>query len=321
MNRRALLAAPALLLVHPLRAQTRTITIVVPFAPGGPTDAIARLMAEAMAPELGQNVVVENATGAGGTIGANKVAQARPDGTTLLLHHVGIASAATLYRRLPYDTLTSFECLGLVTEVPQVITAKPGFPAENLDQLLAVAKREGDKLNLGHSGLGGSDQLAGMLLMREAGAVLTTVAFRGTAQIVPELLAGRIDVYAGQATGLAPFIRDGKLKGYAITTDGRLPDPQLSGIQNTRELGHPDLSMSVWHGFYAPKGTPAELVQRYAQALQAALKTDKVVQRFAELVTTPVPQDRATPAFHKQFLAAEVARWRPIIQAAGAYAD
>ncbi|MCK8782831.1 tripartite tricarboxylate transporter substrate-binding protein [Roseomonas sp. NAR14] len=299
----------------------RPVTIVVPFAAGGPTDTVTRLVAEAMGRDLGQTVVVENVTGAGGTIGAARVANARPDGATLLMHHIGHATAATLYRRLPYNVQTSFEPIGLVTEVPVLVTAHPGFPAETLPELLAVMRRDGERLNLANAGIGGSDQLAGLLLMRAAGAKVTEVSFRGTAPALTELIAGRVDLYCGQATGLVPAVRDRQIRAYAVTTARRLTGPGLGDIPTVVELGQPELQVSVWHALYAPRGTPPAMVQRFSRALQAALRDPKVVERFADLVTEPVAPERATPEAHRQFLAAEVARWRPIIQAAGVYAD
>ena len=299
----------------------RNITIICPFAPGGPTDLISRLMAEAMGPPLEAQIVVENVTGAGGTIGAARVAQARPDGSVLLMHHIGHAGAASLYRRLPYDVVDGFAPLGLVTEVPQMVVARPDFPATTLAELLAAMRAGGDRVSIGNSGLGSSDHLAGMLMQREAGTTLNTIGFRGSAPISTELMAGRLDVYGGQGTILAPLVREGRLRAYCVMGDARLPGPVLDTVPTATEAGHPELKMSVWHGMYAPRATPVELVERLAAALRVAIQSPRVVQRFAELVTAPVPLERATPAYHRGFLAAEVARWRPLIQAAGAFAD
>ncbi len=320
MRRRALLAS-GLALPSLAHAQSRTITIMCPFAAGGPTDLISRLMAEYMSPHIEAQMVVENVTGAGGTIAAARVAQSRPDGTTLLMHHIGLASAATLYRRLPFNVEESFAPIGLVTEVPQMVVAKPDFPAANLAELLARMKAEGDKLNIGHSGQGSSDHLAAMLLQKEAQTNVTAVGFRGSAPATTELMAGRLDLYAGQATILAPLIRESRVRAYAVCSEARLPGPMLDQVPTAQELGHGDLNMSVWHALYAPRGTDDALVQRYSTGLQKALQSPRVIQRFAELVTAPVSAERATPEYHRRFLASEVARWRPIIQASGAYAD
>lgn len=299
----------------------RPITITVPFPPGGPTDTLTRVVAEAMTRNLGHPVQVENVTGAGGTIGAGKVAQGPPDRSSLLMHHVGHASTAILYRRLPYHPLTSFAPIGLVTEVPQIVLARLDFPATDFRDLLATIKRDGSKLNLANAGLGGADQLGGMLLQREAGAAATTVAFRGAAPIMTELLAGRIDLYCAQTTVAVPHLRAGRLKAYAITSESRLSLPGLDTIPTVGELGHPGMRITVWHGLYAPAGTAPATVDRLSAALRAALAEPAVVARFADLATTPVPAEQATPAFHRAFLTAEIDRWRPIITEAGAFAD
>ncbi len=323
MYRRSLLAAvPALLAAPAVRAQgsfpTRSITITVPFAAGGPTDIINRLVAEGMSRDLGQPVVVENITGAGGTIAAARVAQARPDGYTLLAHHVGHASTATLYRRLPYSVTDSFAPLGLVSDAAMTLVARPDFPATDFAGFMAEIRRQGDRLNLAHSGLGGANHLCGMLLQHAAGTAMTGVVFRGSAPAITDLMGSRIDVFCDQATNTAPFLRDNRIKGYAVTLPQRVPGLELP---TTTEVGEPSLVMSTWHGLYAPRGTPEEVQARLSAAIRAALREDRLRQRFAELVTTPATEERATPAFHTRFLAEEVARWRPIIQAAGQFAD
>lgn len=321
LTRRTLLAATPALLATPALAETfpsRSITITVPFAAGGPTDVVSRLVAEGMSKDLGQPVVVENVTGAGGTIAAARVAQARPDGHTLLMHHIGHASTATLYRKLPYDVQESFAPLGLVSDAAMTVVARPDFPAADLPGVLAAIKEQGDKLTLAHSGLGGANQLCGMLLQRAAGRALTTVVFRGSAPAITDLMAGRIDLFCDQATNTAPFIRDSRIKAYAVTLPQRVPGLDLP---TTAEAGAPDLAMSTWHGLYAPAGTPGEIQERLATAIRAALREERLLARFAELVTAPASQERATPAWHRRYLAEEVARWRPIIQEAGQYAD
>ena len=320
LSRRALLAAP---LAFPAVARAawvpdRPVTITVPFSAGGPTDVIARLVAEGMGRDLGQAVVVENVTGAGGTIAAARVANARPDGTTLMFHHIGHASAATLYRKLPYDVQGSFAPLGLASDAAMTVVARPDFPATDLAGVMAAMTREGDKLTLAHSGLGAANQLCGMLLQHAAGTALTSVVFRGSAPAITELMAGRIDLFCDQATNTATFLREGRIKGYAVTLPQRVAGLDLP---TTAEAGQPSLAMSTWHGLYAPKPTPAEIRERLSAALRASLAEERLLARLADLVTEPASQERATEAFHTRFLAEEVARWRPIIQAAGQYAD
>jgi tripartite-type tricarboxylate transporter receptor subunit TctC len=321
INRRTMLAAGAALLATPALAQdfpSRAITITVPFAAGGPTDVISRLMADGMGRNLGVPVVVENVTGAGGTIAAQRVAQARPDGTVLLMHHIGHATTATLYRKLPYDVEGSFAPLGLVSDAAMTVVARPNFPATDLAGVMAAIRQQGDRLTLAHSGLGGANQLCGMLLQRAAGTALTTVVFRGSAPAITDMMAGRIDIFCDQATNTAPFIRDGRVKAYAETLPERVPGLDLP---TTAEAGVPALAMSTWHGLYAPAGTPPEVQERLSVAIRAALREERLLARFNELVTQPASAERATPAYHRRFLAEEVARWRPIITEAGQYAD
>jgi tripartite-type tricarboxylate transporter receptor subunit TctC len=297
---------------------SRPVTVTVPFAAGGPTDLISRLVAEGMARDLGQSVVVENVTGAGGTLAAARVAQARPDGTTLLSHHIGLSTTATLYRRLPFSVTESFAPLGLVSDAAMTIVSKPDFPAADLAGVMAVIKREGEALNIAHAGLGGANQLGGMLLQAAAQTKMTTVVFRGSAPAITELMAGRIDVFVDQATNTAPFIRDNRIKAYAVTLPERVPGLDLP---TTAEAGVQGMEMSTWHGLYAPAATPQEIQVRLNAAINAALKDERLRTRFAEVVTKPATEERARIAFHRRFLAEEVARWRPIIQANGEYAD
>jgi len=322
LTRRASLALAAASLAGPARAQTypaRTISIVVPFAAGGPTDTVTRLVAEAMGRNLGQTVVVENAGGAGGTIGAQKVAQARPDGYTLLLHHIGMATAPTLYRRLAYDPINGFETIGLVTEVPMTLVARKDFPAATLAEAMAVIRRERDALNYANAGIGAASHLCGLLLMKAVDAPMTTVPFRGTGPAMQELLSGRVDLMCDQTTNTTEQIKAGAIKAFSTTTEARVP--ALPDLPTSTEAGLPEFQVTVWHGLYAPKGTPAPIVNRLSQALQAALQDPGLIARFAELGTTPVALDRATPEAHRRFWQTEVAKWRPIIQAAGQYAD
>ena len=324
LTRRSTLGlAGALTLGGAARAQqpwpTRTVTIIVPFAAGGPTDTVARLVAEAMGRNLGQTVVVENAGGAGGTIGAQKVAMARPDGYTLLLHHIGMSTTPTLYRRLAYDPVNGFETIGLVTEVPMTLVAKKDFPANTLQEAIAVIRRERDNLNYANAGIGAASHLCGLLLMKAVDTPMTTVPFRGTGPAMQELLSGRVDLMCDQTTNTTEQINSGAIKVFNVTTESRVP--ALPNVPTSAEGGLPDFQVTVWHGLYAPKGTPAPVVQRLSQALQAALRDERLVARFAELGTTPVAQERATPEAHRRFWQADIAKWRPIIQAAGQYAD
>ncbi|MDQ6433080.1 tripartite tricarboxylate transporter substrate-binding protein [Mesorhizobium sp. LHD-90] len=315
-------AASFTLAAHSAGAQTypeRTITVVVPFAAGGPTDTVTRLVAEAMSKDLGQQIVVENVGGAGGTLGAGRVASADPDGYTLLLHHIGMSTSATLYRKLAYDTLNSFEYVGLVTEVPMTIVARKDFEPADLKGLIEYAKENKDAVTVANAGIGAASHLCGMLFMSAIDTPLVTVPYKGTGPAMTDLLGGQVDIMCDQTTNTTKQILGGTIKGYAVTTPKRLD--VLPDLPTTEEGGLPGMQVSVWHGLYAPKGTPAEVSERLSKSLQVALKDPNVVARFAELGTTPSPEADATPAALKAKLESEIARWKPIIEAAGQYAD
>jgi tripartite-type tricarboxylate transporter receptor subunit TctC len=312
----ALAALPALAV-----AQTypeRNISIVVPFAAGGPTDTVTRLIAESMSKDLGQTVLVENVGGAGGTLGAGRVAKAEPDGYTLLLHHIGMATSATLYRKLPYDTLKGFEYIGLVTDVPMTIVARGDFPAKDLKELVAYVKANKDKVTYANAGVGAASHLCGMLLMSAIETPLTTVPYKGTGPAMTDLIGGQVDIMCDQTTNTTNQIKSGKIKAYAVTSPKRLDN--LPDLPTAKEAGIP-LEVGIWHALYAPKGTPEAVVKRLSASLQKALKDPKVIERFAGLGTTPASEAEATPAAVKAKLESEVARWAPVIKAAGQYAD
>ncbi|MBP0495529.1 tripartite tricarboxylate transporter substrate-binding protein [Pararoseomonas indoligenes] len=324
MKRMFVLLAGAVLAAFPALAQQprfpdKSITVIVPFAAGGPTDVVARQVAEAMSRALGVAVVAENVTGAGGTLGAQRVVQARPDGYTLLLGNIGVATAPTLYRRPPYDPLTQLDAIGLITPVPMTLIGRPDLPAKNLPELLAWLRRPGAEVNIAHAGLGSASQLCGTLLRSILQTPMTPVAFRGTAPVMTEMMAGRIDITCDQTTNTVPYIRDNRVRAFAVTTPQRLA--ALPDVPTTTEGGLPQLQVTIWHGFYAPHGTPRPVIDRLAQSLRAALADPAVLNRFSDLATTAEPPERATPDAHRAFLEAEIARWRPILSAAGEYAD
>ncbi|MFG1265993.1 tripartite tricarboxylate transporter substrate binding protein BugD [Xanthobacter aminoxidans] len=298
---------------------TRPITMVVPFAAGGPTDTVARLVAESMSKTLGQQVVVENVGGAGGTRGAGQVAKAAPDGYTILLHHIGQATAATLYRKLPYNPATDFEAVGLVTAVPMTMIAKPGFAPKTMAEAVDYVKANKDKVTYGNAGVGSASHLCGMLFMSSIGTQMTTVPYQGTGPAMNDLVGGQIDLMCDQTTNTTGQIKGGKVKAYAVTTKGHVKS--LPDLPTMQESGLKDFEVAVWHGIYAPKGTPKAIVDKLNSALDVALNDPKVIARFADLGTEPEPKDRRSPAFHKDFVIAEIAKWKPVIQGAGVYAD
>ena len=297
----------------------RTITVVVPFAAGGPTDTVTRLVAEAMSKDLGQQIVVENVGGAGGTLGAGRVAAADPDGYTLLLHHIGMATSATLYRKLAYDTLNAFEYVGLVTEVPMTIVARKDFEPTDLKGLVEYAKVNRDSVTVANAGIGAASHLCGMLFMSAIQTPLVTVPYKGTGPAMTDLLGGQVDIMCDQTTNTTKQIQGGTIKAYAVTSPKRLD--VLKDVPTTDEGGLPGMQVGIWHGLYAPKGTPAEVTDRLSKSLQLALKDPNVAARFAELGTVPSPEADATPAALKAKLESEITRWKPIIEAAGQYAD
>jgi tripartite-type tricarboxylate transporter receptor subunit TctC len=304
------------------QAQTypdRTITMVVPFAAGGPTDTVARLVGEAMSKDLGQQVIVENVGGAGGTLGAARVAKAEPDGYTLLMHHIGMATSATLYRKLPFNALEDFEYIGLVTDVPMVLVARKDFEPTDLKQLIDYVKANKDKVTYANAGIGAASHLCGMLFMSSIETPLTTVPYKGTGPAMTDLIGGQVDFMCDQSTNTTNQIKAGEIKAYVTTTTERLTN--LPDIPTAAEAGLPGLEVTIWHGIYAPKGTPKDVIDRLSQSLKTALKDETVVKRLAELGTAPVPEDQATPEALKQKLSSEIERWRPIITAAGQFAD
>jgi len=324
MKKTLSLLAGSLLLLGTAAAQAqdfpnKPITIVVPFAAGGPTDTVARLVAQSMGTTLKQQVIIENVGGAGGTLGAGRVARSAPDGYTLLLHHIGHATSATLYRKLPYDTINDFEPIGLITDVPMTMVAKKDLPPKDFKELIAYVQQNKDKVSYGNAGVGAASHLCGLMFMSAVKAQMTTVAYKGTGPAMNDLLGGQIDLMCDQTTNTTGQIKGEKIKAYAVTTKTRVPS--LPNLPTMDEAGLKGFEVAIWHGLYAPKGTPKAAIDKLVPALQAALKDANVVQRFQELGTEPVSQDRATPAALGPFLKAEIEKWAPVIKAAGEYAD
>ena len=298
---------------------TKPITMIVPFAAGGPTDTVARSIAVAMQNTLKQTVLVENVGGAGGTIGVGRAAKAAPDGYTILLHHIGMSTAPALYRKLTFDPLKDFEYIGEVTDVPMTMIARGNFPAANFKEFLAYVKANKAKLSYANAGLGSASHLCGLLFFSTIETDVTTVPYKGTGPAMNDLLGGQVDFMCDQTTNTTSQIRSGKVKAYAVTTPKRVPS--LPSIPTMQEEGLKSFDVAVWHALYAPKGTPKPVVDKLVEALQAALKDEGVRKRFADLGTEPVPPEKATPAYLQKHLASEIAKWGPIIQKAGQYAD
>jgi tripartite-type tricarboxylate transporter receptor subunit TctC len=297
----------------------RPLTMVVPFAAGGPGDVIARLLTPAMSASLGQPVTVENVVGAGGTIGTNRVAKAAPDGHTVLLMHVGQATSATLFRKLPYDPVGDFATIGLVTDAPMVLVAPTEFPAKTFQQALELMRNDPDKVLLGNAGVGSASHLCGLLLMERAGAKLTTVQYRGGGPALIDLMANRLSLWCDPANGPVPYVKDGKLLALAVTTPKRLA--ALPDVPTADEAGLPGFAVSTWYGLYAPKGTPQAAIDKLVAALRQALRDPIVKERFAALSLEPMDEAQASPEALRAHLVAEVAKWAPIIKKAGVFAD
>jgi tripartite-type tricarboxylate transporter receptor subunit TctC len=316
------LAAGTVLSVTGAFAQSypeRQINMVVPFAAGGPTDTVARLVAEKMSADLGQQIIVENVGGAGGTLGAAKVASAEADGYTVLLHHIGMATSATLYRKLAYDPLNAFEYVGLVTEVPMTIVARKDFEPADFKAFVEYVKANAAKVTMANAGIGAASHLCGMIFMSAIETPLTTVPYKGTGPAMTDLLGGQVDVMCDQTTNTTEHIKAGTIKAYAVTTPERLK--VMPDVPTAIEGGLADFNVSVWHGIYTPKGTPAAVNERLAAALQKALADPDVAARFGELGTAPSSAADATPAALKAKLESEIPRWKAVIDKAGVYAD
>lgn len=298
---------------------SKIITIIVPFSAGGPTDTVARLLAQAMSTTLKAQIIVENVAGAGGTLGPARVAKSDPDGYTLILHHIGMSTAPALYKKLPYNPLTDFAHIGLINEVPMTLVAKKDFPAKDLKELITYVKANKDKVNYANAGLGAASHLCGMLFMSAIQTELTTIPYKGTGPAMNDLLGGQVDFMCDQTTNTTSQIKGGKIKVYGVTTKKRVAS--LPDVPTMHEAGLPNFEVSVWHALYAPKGTPKDIVDKLSKAMQEALTDKTLIARFAELGTEPVEKNRATPAALHAHLKAEIEKWGPIIKKAGAYAD
>ena len=298
---------------------TTPIVLVVPFAAGGPTDVVARMISGPMGKSLGTTVVVENTVGAGGTIASQRVAKSNPDGYTVLIHHMGMATAPALYRRLSFDPLASFEYIGQALDVPMTMLARKDFPAENLQQLIAYVKANKDKVTLANAGLGAVSHLCGMMFMSAIATDLTTVPYKGTGPAMTDLLGGQVDLLCDQTTQTVPMIRDGRVKIYGVTSTSRLA--ALPSVPTLDEQGLKGFEVKVWHGVYAPKGTPRDITEKLTRSLREALTDAAVVKRMADLSSDIPPADKISPEGLRTHLQAEIAKWGPVIKKAGVFAD
>ena len=321
------LAAGAAVLALGAHAQSfpaagKTITLIVPFAAGGPTDKVARDLAEALRKPLnGTTIVVDNAVGAGSTIGTAKAARAAPDGYTLLVTHVGMATTPTLYRNPGYK-YDEFEYLGLINEVPMVVVAKPQMAANTWAELNTWIGQNKGKVNLANAGLGSASHLCGLMLQNALKSDMTTVPYKGTAPAMTDLIGGQVDIMCDQTTNTTSQVEGKKIKAYAMSTAKRITTPAVyKDLPTLDEAGLKGFNVSIWHGLYAPKGTPAAVVKTLNDALKVALKDPEFIKKEEGLGAVVVTDGRVNPAEHKKFVASEVAKWGAVIKAAGQYAD
>ena len=298
---------------------TKPVNMLVPYAAGGPTDTVARVVAQAMIKPMGQTVLVENRPSAGGILAPEAVKNAKPDGYTILIHHIGMATTPALYRQLRFNPLTDFEYIGLINDVPMTLIARQNFPAKDFKEFLAYVKANKDKVTYANAGIGAASHLCGMLFMSAIQTDVLTVPYKGTAPAMNDLLGGTVDFMCDQTTNTTNQIKGGKVKVYAVTSKKRVPS--LADVPTLDELGLKGFEVGIWHGLYAPKGTPKAAIDKLAASLQDALKDETVKKRFADLGAEAMPLDKANPAALAAHLKAEIAKWGPIIKKAGVYAD
>lgn len=298
---------------------TRSVTLLVPYAAGGPTDTVARVLAQAMTKPLGQTVVVENRPSAGGILAGQVTKNAKPDGYQILIHHIGMATIPSLYRQPGFNPLTDFEYIGLVNEVPMTIIGKPGLPPKDLKELIAYIKANKDKVTYANAGIGAASHLCGMLFMSAIQTDVLTVPYKGTGPAMNDLVGGQVDFMCDQTTGTTGQIKGGKVRAYAVTSPQRVAS--LPDVPTLEEQGLKGANVGIWHGLYAPKGTPKPVIDKLVKAMQQALASEEVKKKFTELGAVTYGADKQTPAALQAHLKAEIDKWSPIIKKAGVYAD
>jgi tripartite-type tricarboxylate transporter receptor subunit TctC len=298
---------------------TKSITLLVPYAAGGPTDTVARVVGQSMSKTLGQTVIVENKPSAGGILAPEQVKNAKPDGYTILIHHIGMATTPALYRQLRFNPLTDFEYIGLINDVPMTLIANPKVPARDFKEFLAYIKGNKDKVTYANAGIGAASHLCGMLFMSAIQTDVLTIPYKGTGPAMNDLLGGQVTFMCDQTTNTTSQIKSGKVKAYGVTSRQRVAS--LPNLPTLDEQGLKGFEVGIWHGLYAPKGTPKPVLDKLVAALQAAVKDETVKKRFAELGATTYPPEKATPAALQAHLKAEIEKWGPLIKKAGVYAD
>ena len=300
----------------------KPISLIVPFVAGGPTDRVARDLAEAMRKPLGDaTIIIENVLGAGSSIGANKLVKAAPDGYTIMLNHIAMATMPNLLRNMPFKIDSDFEYLGMVNEVPMTVIAKPSMPATNYKELVAWLNQNKGKINLGNAGVGSASHLCGLMFQNALQIDMAAIPYKGTAPALTDLIGGQIDILCDQTTNTTPQIEAKKVKVFGVTTSKRLTTAVLKDVPTLQESGLKGFDVSIWHGIYAPKGTPADVIAKLNNALKVALKDPEFIKKQEALGAVIINDKRVEPAEHKKFVAAEIAKWGPVIAAAKEYID
>ena len=300
----------------------KPISLIVPFVAGGPTDRVARDLAEAMRKPLGDaTIIIENVLGAGSSIGANKLTKAAPDGYTIMLNHIAMATMPNLLRNMPFKIDSDFEYLGMVNEVPMTVISKPSMPATNYKELVVWLNQNKGKINLGNAGVGSASHLCGLMLQNALQIDMAAIPYKGTAPALTDLIGGQIDILCDQTTNTTPQIEAKKVKVFGVTTSKRLTTAVLKDVPTLQESGLKGFDVSIWHGIYAPKGTPADVIAKLNNALKVALKDPEFIKKQEALGAVIIHDKRVEPAEHKKFVAAEIAKWGPVIAAAKEYID
>ena len=303
-------------------APNKSITFVLPYAAGGPTDKAARDLAQSMSKAMGgHSIVIDNAAGASGSIGANKVAKASPDGYTLLFTHIAQATLPSFFRNLPYNVEKDFEYLGLVSENPMNLIGRPSLAANNMAELVSWIQANKGKINISNAGPGSASHLCGMLFQSTLKVDMTSVPYKGTAPAMTDLIGGQVDLMCDQTTTTIPQIEGKKVKSFAVTTSSRLSSPVLKDMPTMQEAGLKDFTVTIWQGLYAPKGTPAAVLKKLNDALKVAVKDPEFIRKQDAGGASVINDARNDPAGHKAFVMSEVAKWAPVIKSAGVYAD
>jgi tripartite-type tricarboxylate transporter receptor subunit TctC len=293
----------------------KPITLVVPYAAGGGTDTVARLIGDQMSRALGRNVIIENVVGGGSTIANDRVARSTPDGSTVLINHVALLAAPSLFTNLRYDTRTAFEPVGLVNNAPMLLIGRKSIPGSGPKDYVDWIKAQGAKANFAHGGIGTNSHLCAVMMGNALGFKPTVVAYRGSAPAITDLLAGQIDLLWDQVTNALPQIQAGTLHGIAITSPQRLE--QLKDVPTTAELGMPEVSYTMWHGLYVAKGTPKDAVDGLNGALRKALSDPGILAKLKELGTLPFPEAEMTPQAHAKLFASDLPRVAKLVESSG----